>query len=200
MAKKRFRIKRGFTLIPLRIFLALIIFSLIFSGGDELALYLFVLTALVAFLDGFLAKKSKVSGQLRGIFDPFADKFLINLIAVALFFKGILPFWVMGVYLVKDLLVVIGALFVLVKNTRTIFTTNVIDKVSVFIQMFTLFVVLMGVVDYVLVWASVGFVFVSFISTLFKSGVRVVRYKTELEEIRFRKLLQLPDLFTFLNI
>jgi len=154
---------------------------------------------LVAFLDGFLAKRNRVKSQLRGI-DPFADKFLINLIAVALFFKGILPFWVMGVYLVKDLLVVIGALFVLVKNTRTIFRTNVIDKVSVFIQMFTLFVVLMGEVDYVLIWASVGFVVLSFISTLFKSGVRVVRYKTELEEIRFRKLLQLPDLFTFLNI
>ena len=108
--------------------------------------------------------------------------------------------WVVGVYLFKDLLVIFGALFVLVKNTRTTFRTNVVDKVSVFIQMFTLFVVLMGQIDYVLVWISMGFVALSFISTLFRSGVRVVRYKTELEEIRFTKLLKLPDLFTFLNI
>jgi len=125
---------------------------------------------------------------------------LINLAVVALFLNGMLPFWVMIVYLVKDLLVIAGALFVLAKNTKTIFRTNAIDKVAVFIQLFTLFVVLMGKTDYVLVWISVGFVILSFITTLFRSGVRVVRYKTDLEEIRFRKLLKLPDLFTFLNI
>ena len=147
MLKKRFKIKKvGFTLIWLRVFLALIIFSLIFSGRDRIALYLFVLTAFVAFLDGFLTKRNRIRSQLRSILDPFADKLLINLVAIALFLKGMLPFWVMVVYLVKDLIVVVGALFVLSKNAKTIFRTNVIDKVSVFIQMFTLFVVLMGVV------------------------------------------------------
>lgn len=201
MLKKRFKIKKiGFTLIWLRVFLALIIFPLIFSGRDEIALYLFVLTAFVAFLDGFLAKRVKIKSQLRSILDPFADKLLINLTAIALFFKGVLPFWVMGVYLLKDLLVIFGALFTLIKNTKTIFRTNVIDKIAVFIQIFTLFVILTGRLDYVLIWISVGFVILSFITTLFRSGIRVVRYRTDLEEIRFRKLIRLPDLFTFLNM
>jgi len=198
---KRFMIRgSGLTLTLLRLLLAFIVFLLIYSSDRELALYLFVLTAFVSFLDGFLAKRNKSAGQLRSMLDPFADKLLINLLAVTLFFKGLLPFWVMAVYLVKDLLVVIGAIAILGKNTKTIFRANVIDKVSVFIQMFTLLTVLMGYLDYVLVWISVGFVVLSFVVTLFRSGVRVVRYKTDLEEIRFRKLIQLPDLFTFMNI
>ena len=200
MRRKRFVVKKGFTLILLRIFLAFIIFLLILSNDKDLSMYLFVLAAFVAFLDGFLAKRNNARGQLRGILDPFADKLLINFVAVALFFRGMLPLWVVCVYLIKDLIVVVGALFVLLKSTRTIFRTNVIDKVSVFIQIFTLFVVLMGRADYVLIWISVGFVALSFVSTLFRSGVRVVTYKTDLEEIRFTKLLKLPDLFTFLNI
>lgn len=199
----RFKIKGmkiGPTLILLRILLSFIIFLLIYHSRNNLALFLFALTAFVAFFDGFLAKRNKLKGQLRSILDPFADKLLINLTAIALFFKGILPYWVMIVYLVKDLLVIFGALFVLIKNTKTLFRTNVIDKVSVFIQMFTLFVVLTGRLDYVLIWTSIGFVILSFITTLFRSGVRVVRYKTDLEEIRFWKLLKLPDLFTFMNM
>lgn len=200
---KRFAIRKmkgGSTLIMLRILLSLIVFSFIHFSRNNLALYLFVLTAFVAFFDGFLAKRNNVKSQLRSILDPFADKLLINLAAIALFFKGMLPFWVMVIYLAKDLLVVIGALFVLIKNTKIIFGMNVIDKVATFMQMFALFVVLTGRLDYILIWISVGFVAFSFVSTLFKSGVRVVRYKTDLEEIRFRKLIRLPDLFTFLNM
>ncbi len=200
MPEKRFIIKKRFTLILLRILLALIIFLLIFFDGDMLALYLFILTASVAFLDGFLAKRNKIRSQLRSILDPFADKLLINLTAVALFLKGMLPSWVVIIYLAKDIFVVLGALVILIKNTKAIFRTNVIDKVSVFIQIFTLFTILMGYMDYVLVWTSIAFVIFSFITTLFRSGMRVVRYKTDLEEIRFRKLVKLPDLLTLMNI
>jgi len=199
MFKKKVKVRK-FTLILLRILLALIIFLAIFYEGDKISLYLFVLAAFVAFLDGFLAKRNKVRGQLRSILDPFADKLLINLTAVALFIKGILPLWVMITFLVKDLLIVISALFILFKNNKTIFRTNAIDKVAVFMQMFTLFVVLMGRLDYVLIWISATLLVVSFVAALFRSGIRVVRYKSELEEIRFRKLVKLPDLFTFLNI
>ncbi|MBW2975510.1 CDP-diacylglycerol--serine O-phosphatidyltransferase [Candidatus Woesearchaeota archaeon] len=192
--------KSSLTLMLLRILLSFIVFILIYNSRKRLSLYLFVLTAFAAFLDGFLAKRGKSRSHLRSIVDPFADKLLINLAAIALFLKGLLPFWIMIIYLSKDLLVVCGALFVLIKNAKTTFRTNVIDKISVFIQLFTLFTVLMGHLDYVLVWISVVFVVVSFIVTLFRSGIEVASYETDLEEIRFRKLLRLPDLFTFMNI
>ncbi len=189
-----------FTLLLLRFLLTLLVFLTLFLDRSNVALYLFILTAFVAFFDGFLAKRNKVRSQLRSILDPFADKFFINLTAIALFFKGILPFWVMFVFLIKDLLLVFGALFMLIKNAKTVFRTNVIDKIAVFIQLFTLFLILNGRVDYVLIWISAIFVVLSFVTTLFRSGIRVVRYKTDLEEIRFSKLLKLPDLLTLANI
>lgn len=198
MIKKKIPITR-LSLLLFRVLLALIVFAALLLGND-VALHLFVLTAFVAFLDGFIAKKSKVVSQIRSIIDPFADKLLVNLAAVALFLKGILPLWVMLVFVVKDALVVIGGFFVLIKNSKTMFRTNVIDKIAVFMQLFTLFFAIMGRVDYVLVWISVVLLVASFIATLFRSGVRVVPYKTDLEEIRFRKLIKLPDLFTLFNI
>ena len=200
MLHKRFKIKNPFNLILLRILLAFLVFWSIYSDKNTIGLYFFVFTAFVAFLDGFLAKRNKVKSQLRSMLDPFADKMFVNAVAIALFLKGFLPFWVVCVFLVKDSLIILGALFILIKNTKTIFRTNVVDKVAVFIQLFTLFVVLTGRLDYVLIWISIGFVVLSFITTLFRSGIRVVRYKTDLEEIRFRKLLKLPDLFTFFNM
>lgn len=203
MPRKRFKLKgvgNGFTLILLRILLSPIVFWLIRSSRIKLAIFLFVLTAFADFFDGFLAKRNNNRSQLRPIFDPFAEKLLINLTAAALFLKNMLPFWVMAIYMAKDIIVVCGAIFVLARNTKTIFRSSVIDKISVFIQMFTLFAVMIGYIDYALIWISVVFAALSFVTTLFRSGVRVVRYKTDIEEIRFRKLLKLPDIFTLLNM
>jgi len=108
--------KNSLTLILLRFFLAFIVFLLIHSSRNKLALYLFAVTAFVAFLDGFLAKRNRRKRQLRSILDPLADKVVINLVAVSLFLKGIIPFWLMIAYLAKDLSVIFGALFILIKN------------------------------------------------------------------------------------
>ncbi|MBU0628150.1 MAG: CDP-diacylglycerol--serine O-phosphatidyltransferase [Nanoarchaeota archaeon] len=192
--------KRRLTLLMLRLLLPFIVSLLIYASRKELAVYLFILTAFVSFFDGLLAKRNNKSNQLRSILDPFADKLFVNLAAFVLFYKGMFPFWAMIVFLAKDAFVIIGALFVLIKNAKVVFKTNVIDKVSVFIQLFTLFVFLIGKPDYVLLWFSILLLSVSFIVTLFRSGVRVVKYKTDLEEIRFTRLVKLPDLVTFFNM
>lgn len=202
IGQERFRIREGKKRLPLlflRIFLAFIVFLLIYHSKDKFVLYFFVLTTFVAFLDGFLAKREEAVSQLRSILDPFADKLLINLTAVALLIRGNLPFWVMAVYMLKDLLVISGALFALSKNAKIIFRPNMIDKVAVFTQLLALFLALMDRLDYIIIWVSVFFIALSFAVALLRSGVRIVRYKTDLEEIRFRKLVKLPDIFTLLN-
>jgi CDP-diacylglycerol--serine O-phosphatidyltransferase len=199
MGRRRLKV-RGLTLILLRIILALIVFLLILNSMGNIAFYLFILTVLADFLDGFLAKKDRVKGQLRSILDPFSDKLLVNLTAVGLYMMGGFPIWAAAAYLAKDLIVVSGGLYVLIKNAKTVFRSNVMDKVAIFIQLLTLFVALMAKPDYTLIWISIAFAAISFVSTIFRSGVRVVQYRTDLEEIRFRKLVKLPDLFTLLNI
>jgi len=188
------------TLVFLRILLSLIIFLFIVNQIYDLAFYLFGLTALIAFFDGFLAKRNRVKSQLRSIFDPFADKLLINLTSIALYLTGMLPLWVLVTFLIKDSLVVFGAIFVLVKNIKTTFRSSVVDKVSVFIQIITLLSILMERSDYFLIWMAVTLALFSLIITLFRSGVVTVSKRTDLEDLRFKKLVKLPDYFTFLNL
>ena len=122
-----------------------------YNGKDELAVYLFILAAFVAFLDALLAKIRNKASQLRSILDPFANKILINLTVIALFIKGSFPFWVLVLYVAKDLLIIIGSIYLLIKNSKTVFRTNAIDKIAVFMQVFTLFAVLTGRLDYILI-------------------------------------------------
>ena len=199
--KKKIRnIGIGLRLDLLQILLAIIVFFLMYNGKGEVAVYLFILAAFVAFLDALLAKIRNKASQLRSILDPFANKILINLTAIALFINGSFPFWVLVLYVAKDLLIVIGSVYLLIKNSKTVFRTNAIDKIAVFMQVFTLFAVLTGRLDYILIWISVVLMTISFITSFFRSGIRVVRHKTELEEISFRKLFKLPDVFTLLNV
>ena len=74
-AKRRFKIGHTFNLIILRFLLSFLVFFSILLDELRVAIPLFVLTAFVAFLDGFIAKKHKIKSQLRGILDPVADKF-----------------------------------------------------------------------------------------------------------------------------
>jgi CDP-diacylglycerol--serine O-phosphatidyltransferase len=200
MVKKRFKIKNILTITLFRIILAVIISSIIYFNKQNIALYLFVLAAAISFMEGLLVKKNKIKSHLRSILDPFADKLLINIVAISLFLKGQFPYGVMIAYLTKDLIVTIGGLSILIKNIKTTFKTNAIDKIAVFIQLLTLLTVLMGRLDYILIWTSIVLITISLISTLARSGIKVVKHKTDLEEIRFTKIVKLPDFLTLLNI
>ncbi|MBI2139681.1 CDP-diacylglycerol--serine O-phosphatidyltransferase [Candidatus Woesearchaeota archaeon] len=192
--------KASVMLILLRLILSLLAITFLFSQKKDIGAFLFVMTAAISFLDGFLAKRKGLSSQFRSVFDPLADKLLINGTAGALYVTGTLPSWVLGVYLVKDIVFAASGAFLLFKNPKIIFRSNAIDKISAFIQFLALFIILLGRVDTVLLGISSFFVGLSFVATLFRSGVRIVRYRTDLEEIRFSRLIRLPALFTFLNI
>jgi len=68
--------KLPITITLLRVLLAPIVMLVIFNGSKNIAAFLFILTALIAFFDSFIAKKKKRS-QLRSIVDLLADKLLI---------------------------------------------------------------------------------------------------------------------------
>ena len=69
----------------LRIFLALIISSLIIIGESYvIALVLFFFAGLSDYLDGFLARKYNATSQIGEILDPIADKILIVFIMITL--------------------------------------------------------------------------------------------------------------------
>jgi cardiolipin synthase len=62
-------------------------------------------------LDGFLAKRFDWSSRLGGLMDPLADKLLLVSSFVALGWLGWIPAWLVALVILRDLVIVAGAIF-----------------------------------------------------------------------------------------
>src|SRR3989338_7758799 len=103
--KLRIRKERIFLAFALlRIVLAFVLSLLILNERKNIATVFFIATALIAFFEVMLSKKMIERSLLKSILDFFADKLLVNLVAVSLAIKSLLPWWVMLVFLLRDLL------------------------------------------------------------------------------------------------
>jgi cardiolipin synthase len=74
-----------------------------------LAIWLFLVAGASDGLDGFLAKRFGWSSRLGGILDALADKFLLVSTFVCLWWLGLFPWWLVLAVLVRDLVIVTGA-------------------------------------------------------------------------------------------
>jgi cardiolipin synthase len=74
------------------------------------ALAWFCLAGLSDGLDGFLAKRFDWRTRLGGLLDPLADKLLLVSVYASLTYFGLVPPWLLGVVLGRDLVIVTGGL------------------------------------------------------------------------------------------
>lgn len=72
------------------------------TGRHSLAVGLFAGAALTDGLDGFIARTWRMRTRLGGILDPIADKLLTFAGLLTLTVHGTLPFWLLGVVLLRD--------------------------------------------------------------------------------------------------
>ena len=61
------------------------------------------------YIDGWLAKRYRWQSQLGGWLDPLADKALVLSVCIALTAHGDLPYWLLGLIAIRDLVIVSGA-------------------------------------------------------------------------------------------
>lgn len=193
--KKR---KLPITLTLLRVLLAPIVMFIILYGRNNIAVLLFLLTALIAFFDSFIAKKKKRS-QIRSIIDLLADKFLINFSAIALYFTGIIPIWIVLIFLGRDLLTISGASILLYKDRKREFKPTFIGKIMLFFQTIALIPAILNSVDWVLIWIAILLTIISAVEWIFKSEFKLVR-RTDIDEFKIRNLIKFADLFTLINV
>jgi len=78
-----------------------------FSG----ALWLFALAGLSDGLDGYLAKRFHWETRLGSMLDPLADKALLVSSFLCLGWLGLLPSWLVAAVILRDLVIVGGALY-----------------------------------------------------------------------------------------
>ncbi len=189
---KRFPIT--FTL--LRLILAFILFFIIISGKKSISVSIFALTAFLSFFEGFIHKEKS---QLRSIVGLLADKLLVDLSAIALVLKGVLPFWAMLIFLGRDLLTIIGGSYLFYKDIRREFRAALLGKIALFSQIIALLPILLGEIDMVLLWASVALTIASAIELFFKSEFRLAK-RSDISEFKMSNLVKLADIFTLINI
>ena len=197
--KKKIKLSPPIMLPLFRLILAPFILAAILQDKTRLALILFIFIALTSIIDSILNKKRK--SQLRSIIDPLADKLLINLTAISLFIIAKLPLWVMLTFIVKDTIISLGSLVLIIRNKSTIFKENIIGKITLFFQALTLIMALLGQLDEIITYISVGLTAVSLIYTTIKSDFKLPkRKKQEYDAYKITKLLKVADFLTLGNV
>ena len=190
--------RRSLTFTLLMVLLAFILFFVILSGRKNISIYLFGLTAFLSFFETFIYRKQE--SQLRSIVSLLADKFLVNLAAIALVILNLIPVWIMLIFLGRDILTVIGGAYLFYKDIRREFKPTVIGKITLFFQIMSLVPILFGSIDWILLWAAIALTGVSAVELLFKSEFRLTKRTDISEFFRITKLIKLADVFTLINV
>ena len=93
-----------------RLLLAPVIAYLIVGGDYAGASAVFVVAALSDLVDGAIARRFSLVSEFGARLDAIADKVLMLATAVALAWQGLLPFWLAAAIVLRDVVVLSGAI------------------------------------------------------------------------------------------
>jgi len=91
-----------------RLFSIPVFLALLSKHDLRLALYVFIGAAVTDALDGTVARWFDCRTEIGAILDPFADKLLLLSSFVTLTIDGLLPGWLLGVIVIRDIVLVFG--------------------------------------------------------------------------------------------
>ena len=159
-----------------RVFAAPLVGWLLYAGRYREALFVLLAAGLTDWLDGYAARKLHQINHLGIILDPLADKILLVVVFVCLGLLGLIPLWVFLIVVVRDLVIVTGALLLRLLRNRREFVPSMLGKVSTFFQIvLALLAVVYAAFPYeVIQWLKVTGVVLTAIFTLL-SGISYVR-------------------------
>jgi len=138
-------------LSAIRLVLVPVFIYLFFEYYDEheriyLPLCVFVLAGLTDIIDGYLARRNNWVTNLGKFLDPLADKLLQCSVLVCFVIKEVVPWWLAGMFILKELFMICGALIVLKKIKVTVrshwygkFTTAVFYAIALLVFIFKVF-------------------------------------------------------------
>lgn len=92
-----------------RIILVYPVISFLLDRRFDWALTLFIVAGVSDALDGFLAKQFNWKSRLGSYLDPLADKLLLVSCFIAAGWLGLIPLWLVAAVLLRDLVIVTGA-------------------------------------------------------------------------------------------
>jgi len=92
----------------LRLLLVPGLVALLLQERYSVAFYVFLLAGLSDAADGFLARTFDWRSELGAILDPLADKLMVISVTLTLAVQELIPLWLAGLVVARDLLIVSG--------------------------------------------------------------------------------------------
>jgi cardiolipin synthase len=99
-----------------------------------LALILFGVAGLSDAVDGYLAKHYRWTSRLGALMDPLADKLLLVSAFITLGWLGWIPVWLVALVILRDLVIVAGAIIYHVVVEQVTMEPSMVSKLNTFTQ------------------------------------------------------------------
>ena len=106
---------------------------------------IFTFTVITDALDGFVARYRKQITPLGSFLDPMADKLLMFSSYLLCAYLKIIPSWIFIVILSRDMLIVMGWAIIYFITNSTEIKPRFMGKLTAIIQMFTMWIILLGI-------------------------------------------------------
>jgi cardiolipin synthase (CMP-forming) len=161
------------TITMLRVILVPLLAGFLLCGNYGAAVWVLLGAGISDALDGFLARRLNQLTYLGSVLDPLADKFLIIVSACVLAWTGLLPWWLTAVILIRDLVIVSGALVYYLRAGGIEMKPSIPSKVNTLVQTCLIFLVLVNAAG--IIRAS-GWLPALFVLTLFTTAFSGVNY------------------------
>ena len=98
------------------------------------ALILFFIAGFSDAIDGYLAKRNNWTSRIGALMDPLADKLLLVSCFVTLGWLGWIPVWLVALVVLRDLVIVSGAVVFHMRVERIEAAPSYISKLNTFTQ------------------------------------------------------------------
>jgi len=114
-------------LTAIRLVLIPVFLWLFLSGYPAISLAVYIFASVTDWLDGFLARRWDQITDFGKLADPVADKLMTITVLACLTYRHVLPWWVLAVVLLKELLMITGGAF-LFRRRNIVVVANRIGK------------------------------------------------------------------------
>jgi cardiolipin synthase len=107
---------------------------LLLNNRHDAALLVFAVAGFSDALDGYLAKRYHWTSRLGALLDPLADKLMLVSAFVTLAWLGLIPVWLVGLIILRDVVIVTGAIVYNMRIEKLEAAPSVVSKINTFAQ------------------------------------------------------------------
>ena len=138
------------------------------------ALILFAVAGFSDAVDGFLARRYHWTSRIGGLMDPLADKLLMVSSYITLGWLGLIPPWLVGLVILRDLVIVTGAVIYNARIEQVEATPSIVSKLNTLAQILLVLSVLFSQAVFGLPALWIDALIYSVVVTIVWSGVGYV--------------------------